>query len=438
VNLKRFRASTMRDAIKAVRTELGPDAVILSRSRRDEGVEIVALADCDEALLRGLAEQEAQPAAPRPAPVAPTLADAGVGQPPRATPAIEARPSLASAAPSTIAFAESPRHPLRSPRIGGMGSDLVATTPAELRAELSALRSLIERHISGLAWGELGRRQPHRARLMEQLLTLGLEPRLCHEVAQQVGEIQGFDAAWQSALEVLVRQLRHLGDEILTQGGVVALIGPTGVGKTTTVAKLAAQHILRHGPGSVGLITTDGYRIGTQEQLRAFGRILDIPVAYAPNKRELAAHLDQFSDRKLVLVDTQGIGPHDTRLIQHLGLLDGEVARRLRCYVVVAANTQLAGQRDVVTAFQRLPLHGAIVTKVDEAASLGNIISILITSGLALTYITDGQQVPDDLRPADPRELLRAALAVMRQGASASDEETHAFTFGRMVAGLHG
>jgi flagellar biosynthesis protein FlhF len=272
---------------------------------------------------------------------------------------------------------------------------------------------------------------------MRRLLSLGLSPQLCHEIAADAGQAQDLDGAWNGALASLLGRIRCTDDEILTCGGVIALVGATGVGKTTTVAKLAAQYILRHGPGTVGLVTTDGYRIGTQEQLRAFGRILDIPVAYAANRADLATELERLSDRSLVLIDTQGIGQRDARLMDHLSLLGGEGSDGLRCHVVLAANTQPDGLQEVIAAFRRITLHGAIVTKVDEAVSLGGVISTLLTHDLPLGYIADGQQVPDDLKPGNPRELVRTSLSQPARELAPADHEAHALTLGPMVAGLH-
>jgi flagellar biosynthesis protein FlhF len=273
---------------------------------------------------------------------------------------------------------------------------------------------MLEHQLSGLAWGDLGRRHPQRMLLIRRLRELGLSAALAHKIANEIPEQPDMERAWRQALALFAHYLPVTHDDILTHGGVVALVGATGVGKTTTVAKLAARCLLRHGPKSVALITADDQRIGAHEQLKIYGQILDIPVRLARDHATLQAAITELRGHRLVLIDTAGMSQRDLRLAEQLGRLRaGSPAVRL--YLVLAANGQIAATEETVAAFAAGTLHGAIITKLDETASLGGVLSVLSHHRLPAAYVSEGQRVPEDLAPARAHHLVSRCVAVMQQ-----------------------
>jgi flagellar biosynthesis protein FlhF len=222
-------------------------------------------------------------------------------------------------------------------------------------------------------------------------------------------------------------------DDILTQGGVVALVGPTGVGKTTTVAKLAARYSLRHGSKRVALVTTDCYRIGAHEQLRTYGRILDVPVRVTSDETELRTVLQSLADKSLVLIDTAGMGQRDLRLSEHLALINSGLPR-IRTYLVLGATAQMSGMEEIVSAFQGAKLTGCIATKVDETTRLGGLLSVVIDKHLPVAYLSDGQRVPEDLHPARAQDLVSRGVTLMQRAAAEHGDDYLALAFGGMLA----
>lgn len=374
MKIKRYFAPDIRQAIRQVRDELGPDAVILSNRKAEGGVEIVAAIDYEDTLAEIDAGRSSVGSAP-------------VRREPTITPSARPAPRAGAA---------------EDPQIAHMGR------------ELKSLRGMLEHQLSGLAWGELGRKHPQRMLLIRQLRELGLSAALAQRIAAEVPESLDTERAWRQALALLAHYLPVTDDDILSNGGVVALIGPTGVGKTTTVAKLAARCLLRHGPHSVALITADDQRIGAHEQLKIYGQILNIPVRLASDHRSLATALAELRNVRLVLIDTAGLSQRDARLGEQLALLrSGSPA--LRLYLVLAANSQIAAIEETVAAFGTAALHGAIVTKIDETSSLGGVLSVLSAHRLPVAYVSEGQRVPEDLAPARSHNLVARCVAVMQR-----------------------
>ena len=222
----------------------------------------------------------------------------------------------------------------------------------------------------------------------------------------------------------LANLLDNQGDDIVKRGGVVAFVGPTGVGKTTSLAKIAARFAAHHGPEQVALITTDHYRIGAYEQLATYGKIMGCPVKQAHDLTELEQILYQFRNRKLVLIDTAGMGQRDMRLYQQLDNLTANSRIPIRSYLVLSATGQRRVLQDAVEHFKRIPLAGAILTKLDESISIAGALSVLIQNELPLSYVTDGQRVPEDMKVADTLELAKKALAALNETEQQSSQDT--------------
>ncbi len=278
-----------------------------------------------------------------------------------------------------------------------------------LKNEMSAIRQLLEHQVSGLMWQDLAQKDPTKAMLIERLTSLGLTEKIAEQVAGFVPKQANQEQAWQLALNLVTQQLNTTNNDIINQGGIVALVGPTGVGKTTTIAKLAARFAQIHGSDSVALISTDTFRIAGFEQLQTYGRIIGCQVKIAKDKQALEGLIQEFVNKKLVLIDTAGMGQRDLRLAQHLTSLISNTRVRIRNYLVLAANTQQNVMQENVERFNKIPLVGCIYTKLDESLSIGEIISTAIQNSLPIGYLTDGQRVPEDIKVANTEKLVMLA-----------------------------
>jgi len=248
--------------------------------------------------------------------------------------------------------------------------------------------------------------------LIKRLMGLGLSWELSQELVRlQEGED---DQAWSFILQDMESRVPQHDRDIVERGGIVALVGPTGVGKTTTIAKIASRFVMRYGANQLALITTDCYKIGAQEQLKTFAELIGVPVYVANTQGELYALLNSLNMKRLVLIDTAGMSQRDLQLSQQLTSGHGGV-ETVRNYLVLSAATQLNVMRDIVHSFGRVKLQGCILTKLDEALQLGNVISVLIESQLPMAYVSVGQRVPEDLQKLTAVELIDRAIVLGQQ-----------------------
>lgn len=287
-----------------------------------------------------------------------------------------------------------------------------------MQQEMASIKSLLTHQVSGLMWQELERREPTRALLIKKLQKLGLSEQLADQLASFVPDDASEKEAWQLVTEALSSKLATTNNEVLGRGGVFAMVGPTGVGKTTTIAKLAACFAQLHGAENLALVTTDTYRIGAHEQLATFGRIIGCPVRVAKNAQELQEILQQFRNKKLVLIDTAGMSQRDLRLSEQLSALMKNSHVRIKSYLVLSATVQRSVIEDTVSHFKRIPLSGCIFTKVDECMSLGELISVVIQNALPIGYMTNGQRVPEDLEIIEPAKLVEQAKIMFEKNTS--------------------
>ena len=452
MKIKRFFAKDMRTALAEVKETLGPDAVIMSNKKVTGGVEIVAAVDYqsqvpgpkDAPVRRQLNDESVnissaarQMIRPEPTPAkeqnehyADTLAallarqqklKPGNGAPMGNTQS--AGLAAANAAPRTLAeqgqWGGAPEPAKPKARVA---SGQRAPQPAQrdqemegMRKEMASIRKLLEHQISGLMWQEVERREPMRALLIKELKKLGFDDAFADQLAGLIPEDMSIHQAMAQLAEVLTAQLKISEDEIMRQGGAVALLGPTGVGKTTTIAKLAARFAMKYGAEQVALITTDNYRIGAHEQLQTYGRIMGCPVRQVRDAEELANALYQFRHRRLVLIDTAGVGQRDIRLTEQLDTLVKNAKVRIRSYLVMSATSQRRVMQEAVDHFRRIPLSGCILTKLDESLNLGEVINVCIQNSLPISYITDGQRVPEDIQVANAAQLVGAAMGSLER-----------------------
>ncbi len=283
----------------------------------------------------------------------------------------------------------------------------------QMRSEMQSIRRLLEHQVSNLMWQEMERKEPVRAMLIDRLLKMGFPDNLAEQLVGYIPEKTELTQAWSLVLELLTDQLMISDDNLLSRGGVVALVGPTGVGKTTTIAKLAARYAMEYGAEHIALVTTDSYRIGAHEQLATYGRILGCPVRAAKDADELAAVLYQLRHKHFVLLDTAGMGQRDLRLTEQLNTLMQTQGERIRSLLVLPATAQRSVLQETVEHFRRIPLSGTILTKLDESLSLGEVMSVTIQNALPISYITDGQRVPEDIRIASRENLVKRAAELL-------------------------
>ncbi|MGI5310100.1 flagellar biosynthesis protein FlhF [Rheinheimera sp. WS51] len=437
MKIKRFVAKDMRSALTEVKEFLGPDAIILSNKKVAEGVEIVAAID-----------NEAKPEKMQPKPAPQRVASrfqATVADDDEAEPAADSLKALLArqmqkqqheqgntAVPSQAAAVQNRQtQPERAPafdrqntgntqavpnlqlselsKLQQQQADFMQKQMDSMRNEMLSMRQLLQHQVSGLMWQDLARREPLRALVIENLQQLGLSEAMADQLACFMSEDMNSNDAWDASLELLAGQISTTNDDILRRGGVVALVGPTGVGKTTTVAKLAAEFARRHGADQVALITTDCYRIGAYEQLATFGRIIGCPVKLAKDSEELTLLINQLQQRKLVLIDTAGMSQRDIHLTEKLATLVNNSHVKIKNYLVLSATAQARVMQESVTHFKRIPLSGCIFTKLDECLSLGEVINVAIQNALAVSYLTHGQRVPEDIAVADAKALVQQA-----------------------------
>lgn len=403
MKIKRFQAKNMREAIRLVREEQGPDAVILSNRRVGGEIEVVAAVDYDASLIQQATRMEAQQQAEQ-----------------------QTRPA-------------EPETPRAKPKPDKSGSATPPATPeappaeiTQVRDELNSMRRLIERQLASVIWNDLKQRQPERVAALNALSDLGLDPDLSRLIAGELPEETKGERARFLPLGLLSRRIPILKQDPVLEGGVVALIGPTGVGKTTTLAKLASRYAQQNGTRDIALVTMDHYRIGAQEQLFTYGRLLGMPVHTASNATELGELMKRLSDRRLVLIDTAGMSPRDGNLAVQFSELKG-ITRPIKTLLVMAANSQAGTLHEVVTRFSATPLSGCILTKLDESTRIGGAISVAIRRSLPVSFITDGQRVPEDIEQARADKLVIRAMQLARQSPAEIEDSTLAMKF----SGVH-
>ncbi|MCX8145578.1 MAG: flagellar biosynthesis protein FlhF [Azovibrio sp.] len=449
MNVRKFIAANAREALRKVKETLGPDAIILSNRGVPGGVEIMAVAARDMAMMVPPAEDPAparsarvsrteeaddyrvhlsaaagaaRAAAPtgpaRVAPAAfasapsPRAVDTGVraSAPAAAVNASIPKPASLRTPSQEAARPSQPAGPV--PPVHGRAAAVRAEAeviPAEVMDEIRSLRRIVEQHLAGFAWGETARKEPVKTEVLRQMLDAGFSPQLARELlAELPPEMDAVQAvAWVRG--VADRSLLTLNAEsdIIDRGGVYALMGPTGVGKTTTTAKLAARCVLRHGASKVALVTTDSYRIGAHEQLRIYGRILGVTVYLAKDALELQQILAELEHKHMVLIDTMGMSQRDRLVVELNAMLSDCRVRRL---LVMSATSRGDTLDDVVQAYRGDDLAGCILTKVDETASLAPSLDAIMRHGLKLHYVSNGQRVPEDLHLPNRAYLLHRAF----------------------------
>jgi flagellar biosynthesis protein FlhF len=420
MKIKRYTAPSMRAALALVRAEQGPDAVILSSRRSEEGIEVIAAVDYDEALFADVNRPRTGPAI-----TSAITASAPLSPTPQASAAPKMPPVSATPRPAPIAVPRTTPRPAVAPA-EGLGA---------MQRELQDLRRLLETGLAGMTWSDKRLREPLQARVLEELSALDIAPDIAMALASRTPKRTSLDNPSHIPLALLVKHLPVINDTTCITGGITAVVGPTGAGKTTTIAKLAARWCMLHGSQDLALVSTDGYRIGAREQLMTYARILGAPMYTANSGQELGRVLQRLKSKKLVLIDTAGMGPRDVRLTEQLATLKLGAARA-RVLLALPAQGEGHALEEIVRAFAGVIPAACVLTKVDEAASLGGAISAVLRHRLQIAYVCDGQRVPEDLHAAHQKRvwLIRAAIKLKERAPRPRNESSLARAFGRAQA----
>ena len=507
---QKFIAANTADALKLIRAEMGPDAMVLSTKDTDQGVEVMAITSGDLAKLSsrselmdpqfgehsafsersmarsGLAskfDEAIARRAPTPEPRVNLEVPKGilrrnparVERPIRAPGAEAFTPTSfndveriprgssnvinpsnndaifsASFAANTKAAqeaaalnalknaAQSAAQAVRMPSpqplttLNKISTQPTATTPTsptpsaenspkveKLLAEISEVKHLLQSHVAGSFWGNIQQENTQITEVVKHLLNSGFSPKLCAEISQNLPENLSVSHLIKNAREQVKCMIKtSRAFDIFDRGGVFAFIGPTGVGKTTTVAKIAARCVLRYGRNQVAILTTDTYRIGAQEQLKTFAKILGLSVTAVRDSEDLAAKIKDFSNRKIILLDTAGVSQRDTLMVEQSNLLEHGSGKAHRI-LVMSSTTDLRTQEEVINLHNQAMLNmngekldSVIITKIDEAAHLAPVIDSVIRHDLSILFVSNGQRVPEDLSQPDVNYLSHRAMAM--------------------------
>ncbi|STX37909.1 flagellar biosynthesis protein FlhF [Legionella feeleii] len=357
MKLKRFVAKDTRSAMQQIKTTFGPDAVILSSSRVEGGVEIVAAVDFDESVITATA-------------------------------------AVASMEPA-----------------GQAGGKDISSPLDDMRQEIQTLRGMLEAQLRGYTGhGE----QPLHTLLMQKLLQLGVSQHTASLLVSKVNPSLNQQRAWQQLLGYFSDALPIRDSRRIEEGGIYAFVGPTGVGKTTTLAKIAARFVLRFGAENLGLVTMDTYRIAAHEQLMVYGKILGVQVCVAQDDVSLSRVIRQLNDKKLILIDTAGMNPADERVAAQMNLLSSRL-HSISTVLVLPATSHYQVLNEAISCYQRDRIEQCIITKLDESFVLGGVLSAIAETGIEISYLTNGQRVPEDIKVATRHQLLEQFMEQERK-----------------------
>lgn len=363
MKMKRFAAKDMREALGMVREAFGPDAVIMSNSSTEQGVEVVAAVDFDESVIKENA------------------------------PYYDPAPSKRTKAP--IQLVED--HDV-----------------ARLETQITEIKAMMRDYFRSTRLEQVEQNNTTVTAVLRKLYDYGVSGKVCQSLLKRLDNAADFEAVWQQSLTLLTSDLSVSEDSLIQSGGVHAFVGPTGVGKTTTIAKIAARFCLRYKPEHLALITTDNYRIAAFEQLATYGKILSVPVYHIDGLESLKSRLSKCQDKKLVLIDTAGLNQRDMRLQTQMDMLS-DAHPNMNKVLVLAANSHPNTVRDVLTQVRRKQIQSCVLTKLDESLSLAHIVSALIEYKLPLSYVCHGQKVPEDIMPAQAEHIISSMIEIAQQ-----------------------
>ncbi|PIE41698.1 MAG: flagellar biosynthesis protein FlhF [Gammaproteobacteria bacterium] len=475
MSVKKIVASDMRQALNKVREQMGADAVILSNRKVQGGVEITASVDYqsvldahkkrererkhvpafidessemvpakasehdlikrdleaakEEASRRKMREQFAQERSKRVAQHEGLLDRQIPGDAPQAT--VYGQPGdydpadeLAATQPAD-AFRD-PVNALQSHVNARFNEQSSQEDISDVKQELNQLKNLLNAQLNNMSWGDYSYRHPLSAAVFKRLRKIGLSAPLCRSLLNQVNETLPKKQAWQQVLEDLSQRLPLSDDAIVDGSGVVAFVGPAGVGKTTTIAKLAAEYALKYGPESLALITTDSYRIAGHEQLRTLAQILKVPLRIVNEQHPLDVVIRSLCRKKMIFIDTAGLSVKDESFDHQMSLLE-KSSIEMKSWLVLSGTSQRKILEKTVNEYKHLRLSGSILTKLDESASLGEALSVIIENKLPMAYVTNGQNIPDDIQRPKANQLVNLAVSLSKEADCEESEVADVF-----------
>lgn len=469
MKVKRYFAPDMRQAMRRVREEIGPDAVILSNHRVAGGVEVVAAHENDYEtaqqeferqqgsrherkkkeqidILTGGAQLTAELQKTR-MQIAQAEQKSKQGVPPiggnhqldpadeddlkailtslkerQRQKAGEAHQNFMRNNPNEIP--QEPDFDLNVSEAPGYAEeDLdLYEPPVEqnnqiiqtMQDEIDQLKQMLRQQVNAGRNMASGQKTP----LQRKLEMLGVSEPLSAQLLSGMERNLPKDKAWRNTLTKLSDSIPVTGEDFIERGGMVAFVGPTGVGKSTTIGKLAARYVLKYGSSSLALVTTDTFRIAAHEQLRTFGRILDVPVRVVDENNSLEEVLQSLKNKRLVLIDTAGLNEQEPHSQAQLEMLEN-VTVRMKKLLVVSCSSQRRVVEQAYNAYRSLGLNGCVLSKMDESGSLGEAISLIVEKQLPVTYVTDGQRIPDDIEVARRHELVSRAVVTAQRAVEA-------------------
>jgi flagellar biosynthesis protein FlhF len=428
MKIQRYIAKDMRSALAQVREALGADAVILSSGRIGDEVEVVAAIDFEAVQHAAAHASQASAASASNLRATPQNAtrsglrihdardlvedrDARINEPLR-PPERQAERRASSQISEELA-----------PAYSNIPERVAATSESQaLASEMKDMRRMLEAQLATLTWNDMTRRSPIQAAMLKEMAQLGMTQDLADSLVRRIPKELDFSAARRFALATIARTLQVTGDRWLEKGGIVAFAGPAGAGKTTLLAKLAARWVMRHGPRRVAMISADSVRIGAHEQFHTLGRLLGVTTHNVFDVAELPELLYELRHYQFVMIDTAGTSPRDPELARQLRLLSGMQAS-IETALVLPASTQTGAIDEVVQRFALARPTACCITKVDEAVSLGGMLSALVRHKLAAAYVSDGQRVPEDLAPARAHQLVSRAVEIASHNKCSADDE---------------
>src|SRR5580704_3383612 len=404
MKMKRYVAADMRSALRAIREEQGPDAVILSSRPTSNGVEVCAAVDIELAAGQGtLAEEAALKQLER-----------------------VALSELAREAQQAAASLEDRVELSRDARVADAGE-----SGSSVGEELKSLRGLLEQQLAALAWNDFTRREPLKARALTDLANLGLDRSLAQEIVNEMPATLTAEQSQRLPYALLARRLK-VCEPPVERSGAIAMIGSPGSGKTTTLSKLAARYVLEQDAANLVLISADDERLGSHEQLRSLGRLLGVRVETVVGSSALAARIEALPGR-MILIDTPGAVSRDQTAAAHYRALRTRCSA-LTAMLVLPASAQGGVVDDAVDNFGTGVSNCCALTRIDEAVSLGGVLSALARSLLPVAYCCDGPRIPEDLKPVRAHQLAARAIELSRQAQTCADDDLLARRYGRAVS----
>lgn len=416
MKVKRFTTSNMQAALRQIAHELGDDAVILSTKKTAQGIEVVAALDyqphtSDYEIERQLHLQDELQRAKQ------DLLERGRDQ--RISQARKADVSSHAGLVEALNKLKQPAFSVATP-MPATPQPLIQEAPAaplqheslqQMQSELQELKQLmLQQYRQPAASKAPVIARPNvrvQAEIQARCHEMGLDSALVERLIAHISTTDS-EVAWQQIIMWLEKNLPIASHSFIEKGGVVALVGPTGAGKTTTIGKVAAQAVLRHGAQAVALVTLDNYRVAAHDQLRTFAKILEVELKVVPPTGDLNKALQELKDKKLVLIDTAGLSAQDPHFSTQLALLR-RTGMKVRKLLVLPLTSQARNLQENYRQFKLLGLSGCIFTKLDECFSLGAALSVVIRGQLPITLVANGPHIPQDIQYPNAKKLVRLA-----------------------------